>query len=76
MYLTCNPGGVGHAWVKRLFVDRDFREGEAAADYLFIPAKVYDNTALLERSPEYLVPAPEPAAEAPGGMAGRLVERL
>lgn len=54
MYLTCNPGGVGHAWVKRLFVDRDFREGEAAADYLFIPAKVYDNTALLERSPEYL----------------------
>lgn len=45
---------MGHAWVKRLFVDRDFREGEAAADYLFIPAKVYDNTALLERSPEYL----------------------
>lgn len=40
--------------MKRLFVDRDFREGEAAADYLFIPAKVYDNTALLERSPEYL----------------------
>ena len=28
MYLTCNPGGIGHAWVKRLFVDRDFREGE------------------------------------------------
>ena len=25
MYLTCNPGGVGHAWVKRLFIDRDFR---------------------------------------------------
>ena len=23
MYLTCNPGGVGHAWVKRLFVDRE-----------------------------------------------------
>ena len=22
MYLTCNPGGIGHAWVKRLFVDR------------------------------------------------------
>jgi phage terminase large subunit len=22
MYLTCNPGGVGHMWVKRLFVDR------------------------------------------------------
>ena len=23
MYLTCNPGGVGHAWVKRLCIDRD-----------------------------------------------------
>ena len=22
MYLTCNPGGVGHAWFKRLFIDR------------------------------------------------------
>ena len=22
MYYTCNPGGVGHAWVKRLFIDR------------------------------------------------------
>ena len=28
MYLTCNPGGVGHAWVKRLFVDRKYRAGE------------------------------------------------
>ena len=54
MYLTCNPGGVGHAWVKRLFVDRDYRDGEVAADYLFIPAKVYDNAALLENSPDYL----------------------
>ena len=26
VYLTCNPGGVGHSWVKRLFVDRAFRE--------------------------------------------------
>ena len=27
MYLTCNPGGVGHRWVKRLFIDRDFITG-------------------------------------------------
>ena len=54
IYLTCNPGGVGHAWVKRLFIDRDFREGEKAEDYLFIPAKVYDNRALLESYPEYV----------------------
>ena len=24
-YLTCNPGGVGHAWVKRLFIDRRYK---------------------------------------------------
>lgn len=28
MYYTCNPGGVGHAWVKRLFIDREYRNGE------------------------------------------------
>jgi phage terminase large subunit len=30
MYLTCNPGGIGHEWVKRLFVDREYREVEKA----------------------------------------------
>ncbi len=54
IYLTCNPGGVGHAWVKRLFVDRLFREGEDPADYAFIPAGVYDNQVLLEKDPGYV----------------------
>ncbi|MBQ8849763.1 MAG: terminase family protein [Clostridia bacterium] len=54
MYLTCNPGGIGHSWVKRLFIDRKYREGELADDYTFIPALVYDNTALIERDPEYV----------------------
>ncbi|NLT57637.1 MAG: hypothetical protein GXX99_01585 [Clostridiales bacterium] len=54
MYLTCNPGGVGHDWVKRLFVDRRFRGAERPEDYSFIPARVYDNEALLERDPHYL----------------------
>ncbi len=54
IYLTCNPGGIGHAWVKRLFIDRVFRDGERADDYLFIPAKVYDNRALTESFPEYV----------------------
>lgn len=53
MYLTCNPGGVGHMWVKRLFVDREYQEGERAEDYTFIPATVDDNPQLLEASPEY-----------------------
>ena len=54
MYLTCNPGGVGHAWVKRLFIDRSFRAGERPEDYVFIPARVTDNKILVEKDPEYV----------------------
>ncbi|MBO5778742.1 MAG: phage terminase large subunit, partial [Clostridia bacterium] len=54
IYLTCNPGGVGHAWVKRLFVDRLYHIGEDPADYAFIPAGVYDNQVLLEKDPGYV----------------------
>ena len=54
MYLTCNPGGVGHAWVKRLFVERNFRGDENPDDYLFISAQVYDNPVLLRADPDYV----------------------
>ena len=54
MYLTCNPGGVGHGWVKRLFIDKNYREGESPEDYRFIPALVYDNAPLLESNPDYV----------------------
>ena len=54
MYLTCNPGGIGHAWVKRLFVDRDFRHGENPNDYKFIQALVFDNSVLTSADPEYI----------------------
>lgn len=54
MYLTCNPGGVGHQWVKRLFVDRKFQGRERAEDYRFIPATVEDNQILLENAPRYV----------------------
>ena len=54
MYLTCNPGGVGHAWVKRLFIDKDYTEAENPDDYEFIPAKVYDNKVLVDKDPEYV----------------------
>lgn len=53
-YLTCNPGGVGHHWVKRLFVSREFRDGENPADYCFIKATVEDNKDLMESSPDYI----------------------
>ncbi len=54
MYLTCNPGGVGHAWVKRLFIDRDFSPDEDADDYRFIQALVYDNEALVRSDRGYI----------------------
>ncbi len=54
MYYTCNPGGVGHAWVKRLFIDREYHEGENPDDYYFIPARVYDNPVLMRNNPEYV----------------------
>ncbi len=53
-YLTCNPGGIGHQWVKRLFVERRFKETENPNDYVFIPATVEDNRDLMEASPDYL----------------------
>jgi phage terminase large subunit len=54
MYLTCNPGGVGHHWVKRLFVDKNYTGREIPENYNFIPALVYDNKAFLESDPEYV----------------------
>lgn len=54
MYLTCNPGNVGHEFVKRLFIDRQFKPGENPDDYVFVPARVYDNKALLEADPGYV----------------------
>ncbi len=50
IYLTCNPGGVGHAWVKELFIDKK----ENTADYYFIKSLVTDNKVLLESDPNYL----------------------
>ncbi len=53
VYLTCNPGGIGHAWVKRLFVDRRFTPNEKPDDYSFIRSLVTDNPALMKADPEY-----------------------
>lgn len=54
VYLTCNPGGPGHNWVKRLFIDRKFKKGENPKDYVFIPATVDDNKDLMEANPDYV----------------------
>lgn len=52
--LTGNPGGVGHKWLKRIFIDRVFNEREEPNDYNFVLATVRDNQALIDNDPEYL----------------------
>jgi phage terminase large subunit len=52
--LTGNPGGVGHTWLKRLFVERRFSDRERPKDYQFIRSLVDDNQALLDNDPDYI----------------------
>ncbi len=54
IYCSMNPGGEGHGWVKRLFIDRSYRDNENPDDYLFIQSLVTDNKALMESQPEYI----------------------
>lgn len=54
IYYTANPGGVGHAWFKRLFIDREYRNNEKSKDYTFIQADVYDNKILMKNDPNYV----------------------
>lgn len=51
-----NPGGIGHAWVKRLWIDHQLSVDESLAgfkedDFVFIPSKVTDNKYI---NPEYI----------------------
>jgi len=52
--LTGNPGGIGHGWLKRIFIERRFNERERPGDYAFIQALVDDNAALMENDPDYV----------------------
>ncbi len=54
MLLTANPGGVGHDWFKRLFVERKYRGNEKAENYAFIRSLVFDNEYLMKNNPEYV----------------------
>ncbi len=54
LFLTGNPGGPGHMEVKRIFVDRTFKNNENPDDYAFVQAFVQDNNALMDADPEYI----------------------
>ena len=57
MKSTTNPGGLGHEWVKRRFVD-PAPAGEVITDpwgsRIFIPARVQDNRFLMANDPKYI----------------------
>ncbi len=54
---STNPGGVGHQWVKKRFVDPSppgtVFPGDAGLTRLFIQALLTDNPFLEERDPDY-----------------------
>ena len=70
MRATANPGGVGHAWVKEMFItaaepmqtiwktfqvqDPTGKIHKLRRSMVFIPSLVWDNPALLNNNPEYL----------------------
>lgn len=57
---TCNPGGKGHTWVKRRYVEGTERGRKTYTDKVsgntieYIPATVYDNTVLMKNDPKYV----------------------
>ena len=54
IYYTCNPGGASHGYIKRLFIDHRYEDGEVAEDYTFIQSLVTDNKVLMESQPDYI----------------------
>lgn len=54
IYYTMNPGGQGHGYIKRIFVDRNYLDTEDPSQYKFIQAKVNDNAALMQSDPDYI----------------------
>ena len=47
-----NPGGIGHSWVKKLWIEPDPNNPDLEYDkYFFVPATVYDNKYI---DPDYV----------------------
>ena len=54
VYLTFNPGGVGHFNIRRLFIEKNYRKQERESDYTFIQAYAWDNYPAFEGDPAYI----------------------
>lgn len=58
MKSTTNPGGIGHSWVKRRFIDigEPMKVHDVGGSRrLFIPATVFENKAIMKNDPEYII---------------------
>ncbi len=58
MKSSTNPGGIGHSWVKRRFIDgrkpgEIFRDEKTGASRIFIPSFVQDNVFLMGADKDY-----------------------
>jgi hypothetical protein len=60
-----NPGGIGHSWVKKKWIDKEFDPDEKEANlFFFIPAKAIDNPHLDKAYYRSLDSLPEPLRKA------------
>lgn len=56
---TANPGGVGHAEIKRAYIDpapplTPFPDPETGLQKVFIPSRLQDNRLLMDNDPQYV----------------------
>lgn len=56
---TCNPGGVGHGWVKRRWISRNFEKGERPEDFGMTRAYLSDNPFMGKEYRHMLEALPE-----------------
>lgn len=80
MRLTGNPGGAGHNWVKRRYIDPDPKGFKVMAEEMeitldgvkqtvslsrvFIPSKIGDNQLLMRNDPTYILRLRQSGSEA------------
>lgn len=63
MLLTCNPGGIGSAHIKRTYIDPS-KKGVLPPDVRFVQATVDDNPAINKEYVEHLEALPEALKQA------------
>jgi phage terminase large subunit len=57
---SCNPGGIGHSWVKKKYIlptdkgKKTYIDDISGSEIAFIPATVYDNEAIMMNDPQYV----------------------